>query len=227
MKKFLIIGLGSFGVTIVETLAAKGADVVAVDIDRNKVEEVKNIATESLSIDTTNEEALKRMGLESIDVAVVAIGENIESSILTTALLKRLGVTRIVARAVTSLHGQILKEVGARNIVSLEADMGTKIANQLLSGYFMDQIEIADGYSIVSLKTKDDFIGKTLKELDLRKKFGINVVIIKKMEPSIDEEGKNIIKERVNHIPMLNDKIESNDILVVVGSNNDLSRFMR
>ena len=110
MKKFLVIGLGRFGMSIVNTLAEKGVEVIAVDMDRDRVEEVKNTASEAVSFDSTNEQALKDLGLESLDVAVVAIGENIESSILTTALLKRLSISRVVARAITPLHGQILTD---------------------------------------------------------------------------------------------------------------------
>ena len=142
MRQFAIIGLGRFGFKIAEILAEKGAQVIAIDKNHTLVEKVGNIVTEALQLDSTDEVALRESGVKDVDVAVVSIGEDVESNILTTTILKNLGIKEIVSRANTKLHAQILKEVGATRVVFPEEDMGLRVANSIFAPGVLEYIEL-------------------------------------------------------------------------------------
>jgi trk system potassium uptake protein TrkA len=209
-KTFGVIGLGRFGYHVARTLAQGGAEVIACDVDEEKVREISEYVSLAYALDATDAKALKESGIANVDVAVVSVGENIEASILIVVQLKELGVKEIVAKAVNPLHGKVLEKLGVDRVVYPEKEMAIRVAHSLLAGEFIEEIPIGEKYSLFELKAFDFMLGKTLRELDVRKRFGVSVLAIKR--------GENLI---VN--PMGDEKILPGDILVVLGTTEQLS----
>jgi trk system potassium uptake protein TrkA len=223
---FAVIGLGRFGFKLATTLAEKGAEVLAIDIDRELVEEIKDLVSQAVCLDSTEEKALRAVGVQDVDAAVVAIGVNIEASILTTAILRRLGVGRIIGRAMTKLQGQILQEVGARKVIYLEDQMGEEVARSLIAPHVREHITLGTGHSLVELVPRKAFVGRTIAEIDFRARYGVNIIAIEKRIPRVTERGENTYDVKVNDLPSPHDRIEEGDILVVVGSNEKIEELM-
>jgi trk system potassium uptake protein TrkA len=209
-KTFGVIGLGRFGYHVARTLAQGGAEVIACDVDEEKVREISEYVSLAYVLDATDAKALKESGIANVDVAVVSVGENIEASILIVVQLKELGVKEIVAKAITPLHGKVLEKLGVDRVVYPEKEMAIRVAHSLLAGEFIEEIPIGEKHSLFELKAFDFMLGKTLRELDVRKRFGVSVLAIKR--------GENLI---VN--PMGDEKILPGDILVVLGTTEQLS----
>ncbi len=222
MRQFAVIGLGRFGFKVAEILAEKGAQVIAIDKDHALVEKARDIVTEAVQLDSTDEEALRESGVEGVDVAVVSIGEGVESSILTTAILKSFGIKEIVARASTKLQAQILKEVGATRVVFPEEDMGLRVANSILAPGVLEYIELGAHYNLAEIEVKGEFTGKSIKELDIKSKYGINVIMImKRIKQEAGKEGELVEKE-IKELPTPDYVLREKDILVVVGDSKDI-----
>ena len=154
MRQFAVIGLGRFGFRVAEVLSGKGAQVIAIDKDNIVVEKIRDIVTEAVQLDSTDEEALRECRVEDVDVAVVSIGEHIESCILTTAILKNIGIKEIVSRAGTKLQAQILKEVGATRVIFPEEDMGLRVANSILAPGVLEYIDLGADYNLAEIEIK-------------------------------------------------------------------------
>lgn len=225
MRQFAVIGLGRFGCKVAETLARKGVPVIAVDSNPELVNKVSGFVTKAIQIDSSDEEALIACGIRAVDVAVVCMGEDIESSILTTALLKKLNIKEIVSRACTQLHAQILKMVGATRIVFPEEDMGIRVANSILSPGVVEYIELGADYTLSEIEAKSECIGHTINELDLKTKFGINALIVKRKIIVTGEKGGEAVEKEVKILPTSNYKIQEGDILIVVGNSKDVESF--
>lgn len=211
-KEFAVIGLGRFGGSICRTLAQEGMEVLAIDIDEDKVHEFSNIVSQAVIADTTDENVLKSLGIRNFDHVIVAIGDNIQSSILTTLILKELGVKKITVKAQNDYHEKVLAKIGADAIVHPERDMGRRIANNMISTNVLDYLELSDEHSIVELIASKKMDGKTLIELNVRAKYGCNVVAIKR--------NSSIIVS-----PMAKETIKEGDILIVIGADIDIDRF--
>lgn len=209
-RTFGVIGLGRFGYHVARTLAQGGAEVIACDVDEEKVREISEYVSLAYVLDATDAKALKESGIANVDTAVVSIGENIEASILIVVQLKELGVKEIVAKAVNPLHGKVLEKLGVDRVVYPEKEMAIRVAHSLLVGEFIEEIPIGEKHSLVELKAFDFMLGKTLRELDVRRRFGVSVLAIKR--------GENLI---VN--PMGDEKVLPGDILVVLGTTEQLS----
>src|SRR3989338_3015916 len=225
MRQFAVIGLGRFGSKVAETLAKKGVHVIAIDSDPELVGRVSDVVTKAVQIDSTDEESLAASGVKDVDVAVVAMGEDIESSILTTALLKNLNIKEIVARACTKLHAQILKMVGATRVVFPEEDMGIRVANSILSPGVLEYIELGADYTLAEIEAKSESIGHTINELDLKTRYGINVLIVKRKVIEVGEKAGEATEKEVKVLPTSDYKIQRGDILVVVGNSKDVESF--
>lgn len=222
MRQFAVIGLGRFGFKVAEILAEKGVQVIAIDKDHALVEKARDIVTEAVQLDSTDEEALRESGVECVDVAVVSIGEGVESSILTTAILKSFGIKEIVARASTKLQAKILKEVGATRVVFPEEDMGLRVANSILAPGVLEYIELGAHYNLAEIEVKGEFTGKSIKELDIKSKYGINVIMImKRIKQEAGKEGEFVEKE-IKELPTPDYVLREKDILVVVGDSKDI-----
>jgi trk system potassium uptake protein TrkA len=222
-----VIGLGRFGFKVATTLAERGAEVMAIDVDRELVDEIKDRVSEAVCLDSTDEKALRAIGIQDLDAVVVAIGNNIEASILTTAILKRLGVGRIIARALTTLQGQILQEVGARRVIYIEEQMGEQVARALVAPHIQEHITLGTGRSLVQFTPKKEFLGKTIGELDFRAKYGVNIIAIERRVPKITETGESTFEVQVNDLPSPNDRIEEGDTLLIVGSDERIAELSR
>lgn len=222
---FAVIGIGRFGFKLATTLAEKGAEVIAIDSDRELVEEIKDLVSQAVCLDSTDEKALRAVGVQEVDAAVVAIGLNIEASILTTAILKRLGVSRIIARAMTKLQGQILQEVGAKKVVYLEDQMGEQVARTLIAPHVREHITLGTGHSLVELVPRKEFIGRTIAEVDFRARYGVNIIAIEKRIPRVSERGESTYEVKIDDLPSPNYRIEEGDVLVVVGSNEKIQEL--
>ncbi|MDN5710012.1 MAG: TrkA family potassium uptake protein [Planococcus sp. (in: firmicutes)] len=211
-KEFVVIGLGRFGGSIVRELIEQGADVMAIDKDHERVDEFASIATQAVVADTTDESVLKSLGVRNFEQVIVAIGENIQASILTTLMLKEIGVKKITVKAQNDYHAKVLHKIGADKVVHPERDMGIRIAHNILSNNVLDYLELSDEHSIMEIKANDKLAGYTLIELDIRAKYGINIVAIKR--------GDDIIVS-----PQADMEIEREDILIIIGSDADINRF--
>lgn len=220
--QYVVFGLGRFGAKLATSLFARGGEVMAVDTDETAVERIKDHASHVAIADCTDEIALRNLGIQDMDVAVVAIGENVETSIMATALLKRLGVPRVLSRAVSRAQSQILLEVGASEVFSLEDQMGEQLASRLIAPHILETITLSSGHSLIEVVPPKDFLGKSLKELNLRARFGVNVIAIKRKIPAINERGENVIKVELNDLPSPDQLLTPDDILVVVGQDERL-----
>ncbi|QQD83473.1 Ktr system potassium transporter KtrC [Bacillus siamensis] len=211
-KEFAVIGLGRFGGSICKALSEEGLEVMAMDIDEDKVNEYAKIASHAVIGDSTDESVLKNLGLRNFDHVIVAIGENIQASILTTLILKELGVNTITVKAQNDYHEKVLAKIGADHIVHPERDMAKRIAHNIVSNNVLDYLELSDEHSIVEIVANSRLAGNTLLDLDIRAKYGINSVAIKR--------EKEVIVS-----PLATEMIQKEDILIVIGSLTDISRF--
>jgi trk system potassium uptake protein TrkA len=177
-EQFLVIGLGRFGGALAETLVELGRDVLGVDLDEKLVRRYADQLTHVVQCDTTDPEAMAQIGAAEFRTAVVAIGTDMEASILTTALLSDLGVPRIVAKAITAAHGKILERVGAHRVIFPERDMGIRVGHTL-TGRALDYFQLDPGFALVEATAPREIVGKTLAEAEVRRRYGITVVCIK------------------------------------------------
>lgn len=211
-KEFAVIGLGRFGGSIVRELANQGLEVMAIDNKEDRVNEFSMIASHAVMGDTTDESVLKGLGIRNFDHVIVAIGDDIQASILTTLILKELGVKNITVKAQNDYHEKVLLKIGADTVVHPERDMGKRIAHKLVSNSVLDYLELSEEHSIVEIAAGGGLIGHTILELDIRAKYGINIVAIKR--------GNDI-----NVSPQAGEMILENDILIVIGADSDINRF--
>ncbi len=225
MKQFAVIGLGTFGGRVARTLTAKDAEVIGIDSDPRRVEEFKDELAQTLTLDATNEEALANSGVLDVDAVVVAMGERMEAAILATAILRRLGAGHVIARASSRLYAQILHDVGADRTVLIEEQMADQVAKSLIAPDVLEQITLSSGHSLVEMKPRRDMIGRKLGEIDIRRKYNINVVAIKKRIPVVTDAGESSYETRTNDIPGPDDRLDESDILVAVGRDEDIERL--
>ncbi|SHJ85490.1 trk system potassium uptake protein TrkA [Geosporobacter subterraneus DSM 17957] len=212
MKQFAVIGCGRFGSSVARTLYGLGYDVLAIDEDEDVIQNISDSVTHAVQADATDEASIKSLGIRNFDVAVITIGSDIQSSILITLIVKELGVKYVVAKAQNELHAKVLYKIGADRVVFPERDMGVRVAHNLVSSNILDYIELAPDYSIVEILALKDWEGKSLSELNMRARYGINVMAIK--------HGAEI-----NISPNALDTIRKDDVLVVIGHNDDVQKL--
>jgi trk system potassium uptake protein TrkA len=217
-KQFGVIGLGRFGSAMAMTLTELGHDVIGVDGDESRVQQLADVITHALQIDATDEKALRAAGIQDVDVAVVSIGENIESSLLVVMQLIELGIETIVAKAVTPLHGRILEKLGVSRVIFPEREMAIRIAHSLVMSNVIDYIELSRDFSIVEIPAPDAFVGRTLKQLELRPRLGLTLIAIKRQS---DVSGAVV----TNIAPAADETIRRGDILALLGSNERLNQL--
>lgn len=218
---FAVVGLGTFGIEVCNVLSQKGGKVIAVDKQPDVIEKMKDNVTQAILVDATDEESLKTVPLSDVDVAVVAIGDNIEASILATVLFRQKGVPYILARAVSKTHEHVLKQVGANEVVNIEIAEGRRIASELISPSILDKIPVDSNVSIAEILLPDTFAEKSLKDLDLRNTYRINVVTVKRTLVTVDEMG-NPQKEEMIIFPGPEEVLKSSDVIIVIGRNEDI-----
>jgi trk system potassium uptake protein TrkA len=217
-KQFGVIGLGRFGSAMATTLTELGHDVIGVDGDESRVQQLADVITHALQIDATDEKALRAAGIQDVEVAVVSIGENIESSLLVVMQLRDLGIGTIVAKAVTPLHGRILEKLGVSRVIFPEREMAIRIAHSLVLPNVIDYIELSRDFSIVEVPAPAAFVGRTLKQLELRPRLGLTLIAIKRHS---DDSGAVV----TNIAPAADETIRPGDILALLGGNEKLHQL--
>lgn len=225
MRQFAVIGMGRFGYKVAEVLAKKGASVIAIDRRQDLVEKISDFVTKAIQIDSTNEQALLASGIKEVDVVIISIGENVESSVLTTALVKNIGINEIISRACTSLHAQILKMVGATRVVFPEEDMGVRVANSVLSPGILEYLELGADYTLAEIEAKKEWIDSTINVWDAKNKFGVNVLIIKRKIVEAGEKEEEAKEKEIKLLPTSHYKIEEGDVFVILGDKKDIEAF--
>ncbi len=219
MKRFAVIGLGRFGKKLAIALSMSGAEVIAIDRDRTVVDQIRDQVSHAVRLDSTDEDALKAQGVGKVDVAIVGMGQGgrtFESAIMTVVSLKAMGVKQILARAQNLTAGQVFSAVGATGVVYPEIETAQRWAYKLIAPQIGEKIDFAPGYSLASITAPASFHDKTVKELQLRQKYNVNLVAVKRGE----EGGK---KENIINVPMPDTIIYAGDILMVAGSDKDLA----
>ncbi len=224
VRRFAVIGLGRFGATLARGLAAAGQEVIAIDANQDLIEEIQDAVDQAVRLDATDEKALRAQGVDKVDVAVVSIGENFEANLLATVLLRQMGVPTVIARAQSAVRAQILKLVGAMEVVLPEFESAGRLAQRLATPNVVDYLPIADGYSLVQLKAPKSFYHKSLDELALRRNLGVTVLAIRRQHQAKKDQPAG---EVLLMVPGADELIVSGDELVVVGPDEALAKLPR
>lgn len=211
-KEYIVIGLGRFGCSVAMQLEANGCKVLAIDHNESRVRQIAEYVTLAMCVDVTNEEALKELGGKNFDGAIISIGHSLEASVLAAIWAKEQGIKQIIAKAYDEMQAKILRKLGVDEIVRPEKEMGTHLANNLAFNNLFDAIELTAEYSIADVGILNSWIGKNLKELKLREKYGVNVIAVKR-------GGALIIN------PSADDPSKKNDVFVLLGKNSTLKRI--
>ncbi|MDK2803303.1 MAG: trk/ktr system potassium uptake protein [Peptostreptococcaceae bacterium] len=211
MKNYVVIGCGRFGSSVAKTLYSLGHEVLAIDKNEEKVQNISEQVTHAVEADCTDENVLRSLGIRNFDVAVISIGSDIQSSIMATLIAKELGVHYVLCKAQNELQAKVLYKIGADRVVFPERDMGIRVAHNLVSQNVLEYIELDPHYSIAEIVAPSKWIGKTIGALDLRANYGINVMAVK--------HGMQI-----NISPQADDFLKPGDILVVIGKNEQINK---
>ncbi len=210
-KTFAVIGLGRFGTAVVQELIKGGFDVLVIDRNEDRIAKVAKIATHAVVLDTSDEASLKEVGIQSIDHVIVAIGKDIEDSILTTLILKELGVARITVKVQNEYHEKVVRKLGADDVIQPEMLMGRRLAHRIVTDNILEYYDLNETHSFIVLEASNKLVDSTVVNLDLRSKYNINIVAIKR--------GEDVI------IPYPEERFEEGDQLLLVGKNADLDKF--
>ncbi|MFN4299006.1 MAG: potassium channel family protein [Thermaurantimonas sp.] len=218
-KKFAVIGLGRFGSAIARKLSERGAEVMAIDINEQKVEDIKEDVAYAITLDSTDPKNLESQNIQEMDAVVVAIGTNFQDLILTTFALMELDVERIIVRAQDPIQKRILEKIGVREILSLEDEVSNNVAEQLLNPSVLMSIRLPDDYEIIEVKAPRIICNRTLADIGLREKYNINLITLMR-------KGKLDDKMHIIGVPEPATKILENDIIVIFGKSKDIDRFL-
>ncbi|MBE5773827.1 MAG: TrkA family potassium uptake protein [Clostridiales bacterium] len=213
-RQFLVVGLGRFGCSVAETLCEAGEEVLGIDRRMDLVEDMRDRITQVVQADAMERDALSALGVQDFDVAFVTMGSDIKASGTITMLLKDLGVKKVIAKASDEFHGRMLEKLGADKILFPERDMGRRIAHNLVSGNIIDYLELSPDFSMAEILPDPAWVGKSLKELDMRTRMGVNVVAIRN-------------GETLDAMPSMNTVIHADDVMLVVSSEENLNKLKR
>lgn len=214
MESFCVIGLGNFGMNLALTLAKNRHQVLAIDINQDVIDEIGEKVTSAVCGDATNDAVLRAAGVKSYDCCIVCLKESMQDSILATVILKELGIKRIVARATSERHKKVLMKVGAELVVFPEKDMGLKLAYTLSKRDVLDYFTLSDDFSIAEIMTPKSWVGKTILELDVRKKYGVNIIAIS----SGSDDDFKLLSD-------LSKPFGPDERIVIAGENKDMRRL--
>ena len=220
MKRFAVLGLGNFGSHLARSLARKGAEVLAVDIDAQAVDDIKDSVTQAAIANASDKKALLSLDIESFDCVVVSLGDRVDATILVAMFLKKVGVKEIVVKAISEDHAEALRSVGATTVVFPEKDIAIKIADSLITPNLIDFLPLSEGMSIVEMKPPSECVGKTLAQIKIRNRFGLQVVAVRTSE--IDRRTTDSVV-----IPDANFRIEQDHVLVIMGENKNIEKFQK
>jgi len=226
-KSIAVLGMGQFGYQLAISLTQKNFEVLALDSDPEMIDEVKELVSEAIIIDTTDEKAMRSINIDTIDIAIVAIGSNVQSSLLSTALLQRLGLVDIHVRHINSLQENILKSIGIKHIISIEKEMGIQVSNTLSTDRVGRYISISERHSLMEIQVPEGFVGKSLKDLHVRSQFRVNIVGIKTRVPTVNDNGEVTYVIEMTDVPDPNYPLTKEDLLVIAGTDDNLRKFIQ
>jgi trk system potassium uptake protein len=214
-ERFAVIGLGHFGFFALRTLYESGKDVVAIDMDAESVRDAAEFATEAVTADATDPQALKNLGIPDVDVAIVSLGQRLDVITLAALHLKEFNIPYIAVKALSEEHGRILKAIGVHEVIHPEKDAATRLARRLVRQDVLEYLPLLPGYSIVEIKAPVEFVGKTLRELALRNKLKVQLIAIQRGAGSAGE---------LKIVPRAEDVVQEGDLLILLGEDRDLDR---
>lgn len=224
-NKFAVIGLGRFGIRIARTLSQKGAEVLAIDHNPETVEMIKEEVAYAVAFDSTDERSLRAHDIAKMDAVVVAIGENFEALLLTAAILKEMGIKRLITRSSSETQKKILQQMGIEEILSPEEEVGINVAQRLLNPDVLTFFELPDGYEIVEIVAPKGIVNKNISEIKLREKYQLNLITIKREYEEM--EGNEVIKKaHTIGVPKASTSIFEGDLLILMGLKRDVEKFI-
>ncbi|GAB4395937.1 MAG: TrkA family potassium uptake protein [Microscillaceae bacterium] len=226
MNKFAVIGLGQFGLAIARSLAKEGAEVMAIDLNPDRVEQIKDDVAHAVVLDATDQKALESQNIREIDAVVVAIGEDFEALLMSTVHMMELALPRIIARAANDQQRMILTKLGIQEILSPEEEVGRTLAKTLLNPSIKSFLPLPDGYEIVETQTPKRAAEKSLKDLSLRNKYNLNLITIKRKFTE-NKDGKTIKTEHIIGVPRADTILLEDDILIMLGKSKDIDKFVQ
>jgi len=225
-NKFALIGLGDFGAHLAMVLSEKGAEVLAIDQNMDNLEEVKDSVAHTVCLDATEEKALSSQGIDEYDAVIVCIGDEFEETLLVVTVLQSLGVKRIIARATTPRHAQILRHLQIKEVILPAVDAADRLANKLLFQSKLSSLELSSDYEIIEVDAPDKFVGKNLRELELRVQFDVSLITIKRIELKPRLLGGTREVEHIIGIPSPETVIERGDVLMLFGKKESVQKMM-
>lgn len=227
MRKVAVLGIGEFGWSLARQLTRSGADVLAIDSDEAKVNMADPVVAQAVCVDMTDEAALQKLNLADVDVAVVCLGDNVEGSLLATTILQRLGVKEIWVRAVNEVQAQILQALKVDRILSIEEEMGKQIAHSLVNPGMHAFVSLTPEHSVVEIRAKKPFVGKSLSDIDFRNRYRVNVVAIKSSRIETAPDGTQKVVSVINDMPGRDDVVGEDDVLVLIGGAENIARLQK
>lgn len=227
MKSVAVIGLSQFGSQLAIGLTQKGIEVIGIDKNPDIVDEIKDLISQAIILDAADEKAMRAVNIDNIDAAIVAFGSNVQSSLLTAALLLKLGISKIHVRAINSLQASILHTMGIEHVINIEKEMGTQLANTITDEKIDRYVQISERHSLLEIAIPHLLIGKTLKELHLRANYGINIVGVKSKVPEVNNDGELKYKTKMADLPDPSKPFKKEDILVIYGTDDNIRNFLR
>lgn len=224
-KSFAILGLGNFGQHVAEALIRAKAEVLAIDSDTERVDEMSELVTQTMTADVTDEKTLRAAGIGEVDTAIVSIGESIEASVMAVMILKELGVSEVIAKATNVLHAKVLDKVGATRVVFPEREAAIDLVGELTAVRVLNYFQLSEGISVVEVPAPDNIVGKTLRETEFRTKFNVNVIALKHRKLELDNEGVGHETSYYDVMITPDHEVSKDDTLVIVGRDEDLKKI--
>jgi trk system potassium uptake protein TrkA len=225
-EKYVVIGLGDFGSAIARKLSARGAEVLAIDNNEHHIETIKDQVAYAVMMDSTDKKALLSQNVQDADAVVIAIGKNFEALLLTTVHLMELRVKRLIARASGEHQRKILEKMGVEEILSPENEVGNAVAEKLINPNILSFLQMPDGYEVVEIKTPIQVANRTLKDIDLRNKYNINLITVKRCFQVKDEDGENKTEQHILGVPVSSTTLYDTDTIVVFGKAAHIEKFI-
>jgi trk system potassium uptake protein len=225
-NRFGVIGLGRFGTTIARTLSARGAEVMAIDNDADKVDALRDEVAYAVQLDSTDLKALRSQNVHELDGVVVAIGQDFEALLLTTVQLLELKVKRIIARASNEQQRRILMKMGVEEVLSPEDEVGISVAGRLLNPDLVSFFQLPDDYQIVELRTPVGVTSKTVIEIGLRNKYNLNLITLRRAYEITNEDGEKTTEYHILGVPSSDTVLYESDYIILLGKNTDIERFV-
>ncbi|MDD3804127.1 MAG: TrkA family potassium uptake protein [bacterium] len=223
---YAVIGLGNFGNAVASLLSEKGMEVLAIDADEDKVENIVNKVAHAVQMNATNEQSLKEIGMEDVHTAIVSVGDDIASSLLICTYLKdTLKIKNVIAKATDHKHAKVLEKIGVDRIIFPEYESAKRLAETLVSPNIFDMIELSEKHNIAEIKAPQSFFGRTLEEIDIRKRFDVNIIAIKRNVPTTGDNFTNDFEETTIISPSPKEQIVEGDVLIIIGIKEHLENI--